>query len=280
MRRTFLELVAATALLGSAASAMAADVGVPYAPPAPAVIEPISLDGSWYLRGDVGVGVLDQGAWNIGLINNPPKGSSAGWLRSSADDTLVVGVGFGYQFNAWLRGDITAEYRATAKLKGADWWRYPPNPKGYNAYDGSLSSTVVLANAYVDLGKYWGLTPFVGAGIGTAYNRLTGFTDTGGGIAAGSYGQFAAKGKFDLAWALHAGLSYEVNHNLKLEASYRYLDMGDAQTGSLTCHPNRCTGGSSLRIRDLTSNDFRLGARWMFNPVEPVLAPRPVVAKY
>jgi len=282
MRRISLELVAAAALLGMAVPAAAADVGIPapYAPPPP-VVEPLSLGGSWYLRGDVGVGIQQMGAWNIGVINNPPGNGRAGWLRSSIDDTVIVGVGVGYQMNEWLRGDITAEYRATTRFKGADWWRFPPGGKGYNSYDGSLSSSVVLANAYVDLGKHWGITPFVGVGLGGAYNRITGLRDIGGGIAAGSYGEFADKGKLNLAWALHAGASYDVNANLKLEASYRYLDMGDAVTGAVTCHPNRCTGGAHLTVRDLASHDIRLGMRWMLNPVaEPVYAPRPVVAKY
>jgi opacity protein-like surface antigen len=279
MRKISIELVAAAALAGSATMAGAADFGIPVHYSPPAVVEPLLAGGSWYIRGDMGVGIQSMGAWNIGLINHPPKGSVANWLRHSVDDTVIIGGGFGYQFSEWLRGDITAEYRASANFKGADSWRYPPNPRGYNSYTGSLSSTVVLANAYVDLGKHWGLTPFVGAGIGGAYNRLTHVTDIGGGIAAGSVGEFADKGKLNFAWALHAGVSYEVNQNLKLEASYRYLNMGDAETGVITCRPNRCTGGSRLTINDITSNDFRLGARWMLNPVVPVSAPMPVIAK-
>ena len=44
---------------------------------------------------------------------------------------------------------------------------------------GNLSSAVFLANAYVDLGTWWCLTPFIGAGVGTARNMLSGVQDQG-----------------------------------------------------------------------------------------------------
>ena len=42
-----------------------------------------------------------------------------------------------------------------------------------------LSSIVAMMNGYVDLGSYWGATPFVGAGIGIADNALSGVSDHG-----------------------------------------------------------------------------------------------------
>ena len=36
-------------------------------------------------------------------------------------------------------------------------------------------SAVFLANAYVDLGTWWCVTPFIGAGVGTSYNQDFGF---------------------------------------------------------------------------------------------------------
>ena len=35
-----------------------------------------------------------------------------------------------------------------------------------------------MFNGYADLGTWSGVTPYVGAGVGFAYNKLSGFTDT------------------------------------------------------------------------------------------------------
>ena len=37
---------------------------------------------------------------------------------------------------------------------------------GADTYNGTKSEWVVLANAYVDLGTWWCMTPFIGAGVG------------------------------------------------------------------------------------------------------------------
>ena len=36
-----------------------------------------------------------------------------------------------------------------------------------------------MANAYVDLGTWWCLTPYVGAGVGMANIKISGFRDDG-----------------------------------------------------------------------------------------------------
>ena len=48
-----------------------------------------------------------------------------------------------------------------------------------DSYQGFLQSWVVLANAYVDLGTWDCLTPFVGVGIGGAWNKFADLTDIG-----------------------------------------------------------------------------------------------------
>ena len=86
----------------------------------------------------------------------------------------------------------------------------------------------VMANAYYDLGTWAGVTPFVGAGLGAAYTGPLRLPLFGGvrwlGIAAG-------RGQWGFAWALMAGLAYQVTPSLTLEASYRYLGLGNARDG-------------------------------------------------
>ncbi len=95
------------------------------------------------------------------------------------------------------------------------------------------SEAVFLANGYVDLGTWWCVTPFIGAGIGTAYNRISGFRDDGFGDSFGvarpsSFVYAADAGKWNFAWALHAGLGYQVTPDVTLELGYSYVNLGDA----------------------------------------------------
>ena len=90
----------------------------------------------------------------------------------------------------------------------------------------------MLANVYADLGTWWCITPFIGAGIGGAYNTISNFHDIGVRFGANNFAETASK--WNMAWALHAGLAYKVTPNFTVELAYRYLDLGNAETGSLT----------------------------------------------
>ena len=84
---------------------------------------------------------------------------------------------------------------------------------GTDTYHGTKSEWLVLANAYVDLGTWWCVTPFIGAGVGGARVTIANFTDqrspTMAPVCCGS--AFADNvSKWNFAWALHAGLAYKV----------------------------------------------------------------------
>src|SRR5207237_10274624 len=100
---------------------------------------------------------------------------------------------------------------------------------GTDTYHATKNEWVVLANAYVDLGTWWCITPFIGAGVGGARVAINGFTDqgianNGGGALPGlAFGDSVAKWHF--AWAAHAGFAYKVTPCFTVELAYRYLDM-------------------------------------------------------
>ena len=76
---------------------------------------------------------------------------------------------------------------------------------GTDTYHATKNEWVVLANAYVDLGTWWCITPFIGAGVGGARVAINGFTDAGianqggGALPSLAYGDNVAKWNF--AWA-------------------------------------------------------------------------------
>ena len=288
MTKIAIHLLAGTAILGLSAVAQAADMGGPFH--APTVVQPVvdvGSSGGWYLRGDVGIG-----------INSVPKFSSTGaagidanpgasWLARDISDTPFIGAGVGYQFTEFLRGDITAEYRAATRFRANAAYPRGVGDVAYPYYDGDISSTVILANAYADLGNYNGLTPYVGAGVGMAYNKTGNTYQHTSFPAYGTYadGMLGSSSKWNLAWALHTGVTWDVNSRLKLEMGYSYKSLGEVGSRELRCNE---AGGvvtacnEWLKLKNLAANDLRVGMRWILNPVEPK-APvysAPVVAKY
>ena len=112
-----------------------------------------------------------------------------------------------------------------------------------------------MFNGYVDLGTWSGITPYVGAGVGFAYNKLFGFTDTGyaysDGVQSPTGGYSDDGGKWNFAWGLMAGLSFDVTQNLKLDLGYRYLDYGKFTSGVVALLDARPAARLLLRRRQL-----------------------------
>jgi opacity protein-like surface antigen len=297
---SFKTLALAGALLaGATAVASAADLRGPLPaglPPAP-IAAPIAEVSGWYLRGDIGIGALD--ARKFSYSDNPAGISFHG---KDFNSQIFGGVGIGYQYNSWLRFDVTGEYRSRSSFNVSD--KYSGRNTGVdcngvvnaavdcgfdggNRNTGSISSTVGLVNAYVDLGTWHGITPFVGVGVGMTQNRVSGVSDqgyatntlynTGTNVAIGAatsptYGYAANGTRTGLAYALMAGLAYEVTPNYKVELGYRYLNLGKFQTGTYTC-AGGCTNAYSLQARGLEAHEFRIGMRWMLGGPSYAAAP-------
>ena len=299
-------------LAGAGTIASAADLRGPIPlglPPAP-VAAPIAEVSGLYLRGDIGLGAIDANKFRY---SDNPAGLSFGSKDFEAQ--IFGGIGIGYQVNSWLRFDVTGEYRGRSGFQAHD--RYSVGNigcgnlyaqpvgsvtctnAGENINRGSVSSLVLLANAYLDLGTWYGLTPFIGGGVGVAQNRVTGVTDTGyatntvtaslipaiapvgQSATAATFGTAANRDRTNFAWALMAGVGYDVTQNVKLELSYRYLNLGRMSTGTYAC-AGGCPNPYQLEARNLDSHDFRLGMRWMFGgpSYAPAAQPYPVVKKF
>jgi opacity protein-like surface antigen len=105
---------------------------------------------------------------------------------------------------------------------------------------------------------------------------VSGFTDQRFGYADSSSlspagGYFSNASKTAFAWALMAGLDFDISTNLKLELGYRYLHYSSIPIGGLNC-PGGKSGGTFNNVNcsgdvasyvsshnTLASSDFRLG---------------------
>lgn len=260
-------LAGLTALFATTVQSGALAADMPYPPPIE--LPPIEENfGGWYLRGDIGM--TNQSVREL-FNNDYGLNSSVTTAQKGFDSSMLFGIGVGYQFNNWFRTDLTAEYRSRSNFHGLDIVRNGGSTFT-DEYTGSKSEWLLLLNGYVDLGTWYNLTPFVGAGIGASYNTIHDFRDvcttvsvcTGGSVATG-----ATQSKWNFAWALHAGVAYKVTNAFTVELAYRYINLGDAMSGDLIAYNGVNQRFNPMEFRGLTSHDFKLGLRWMLDaPLE------------
>ena len=286
--------LACAGAIAAAAPALAADLfgaSPPVSMPANAGPLTYEAGSNWYVRGDLGVSFDDGPSLTLPSLSVPPPGFAGSTLPVYSGQTMhstdfTGGVGAGYRFNNYLRFDATWDYRTGAggssqstvvcpySLYGLTS-QVPPNPLlGYlyntsNTCIGQTSlkqhNNTFLGNAYVDLGTYYGFTPYVGGGLGFNINTMSGslaFNETANGqpyaadlTPTGAYPQiwldpygnaiapqpniaFAQQNwnrsfsstTYTFAWALSAGLGFQLNPSTTLDVGYRYLNSGAINT--------------------------------------------------
>jgi opacity protein-like surface antigen len=221
----------AMALVAVPKLACAADM--PMRLPDPPVVMADALSSGWYVRGDFGYRFQQTGSV-----------TSAGLTPANnrIDDAFAVGLGVGYKWWSWFRTDLTADYAFASDYR-ADSSGATPD------FTAKVRTTTALANAYVDLGTWYGFTPYLGVGVGGAYVETSDFTSAAAPAAA------VSSSRWNIAWAAMAGFSYAFTQNLLVDIGYRYLDQGQVKTG--------LTGlGDQLTFKDLAAHEIRAGFRW------------------
>jgi opacity protein-like surface antigen len=203
--------------------------------------------------------------------------------KGGFDAAPFGGGGFGYQWNNWFRVDATVEYRGFANFHALDRFFNPFQFSGptfnTNQYTASKAELVGLVNFFVDLGTWGCFTPFVGAGVGVAKIKIDHFRDVNVIAAGGGWADSGTQTNF--AWALQAGAAYKVNPNFAVELSYRYLNVGNGQSGTLlnldpTQPPNIL---APVTFHNIQSHDIMLGVRWLLQPEAPAPLPPPLMRK-
>lgn len=249
----------AALLVGASVPAFAADMIEPVVE----VAEPVY--GGWYLRGHLGMSNqrldrLESAAFqDPGIIEHI-------WLdKGGFSSAPIMGLGVGYKFSDYLRGDIGVEYRGAADFDALDrvTWDGTPPTSYTNNYSGKKSEWLLLANAYADLGTFYGVTPYLGAGIGASRNTISNFRDLNEINGGGGYANTTSKWNF--AWALHAGIGIQATERMTVDLGYSYVNLGDAATGTLYNFDPTLPPLPGITFKDITSHDLKLGVRYSLN---------------
>jgi opacity protein-like surface antigen len=143
-----------------------------------------------------------------------------------------------------------------------------------------------LANGYIDLGTYAGITPYVGAGLGVLYTRTkisseaiceansTSQTLSTGSESTTTTSTFLCRGQsspsdaavtytpasyrksnYNFMYSLAAGLSYQVSKNTSLDFGYQYIDAPDVKYYSVSAD-------GIERHKGISTNQFKIGVRY------------------
>jgi opacity protein-like surface antigen len=324
MNRLSAAAIAAIAL--AATPAAAADLFGTAAPPmldAPAMSAPtvVEIGSNWYIRGDVGLSIDNAPTISTSAIAAPPPGNAATPISANLGPNaysanFTIDLGFGYRFNNYFRLDAEYDYRtgtggsSTAtvvcpyNLTGLT--SQTPDAFGNYAQLGYLYNTtntcngtvkvsqhnnMGLINAYLDLGSYWGVMPYIGAGVGVNANTMSGtlnyFQTSNGAPYApnltptGTYPQIwidpygnpinpkpniafnqqnwnrtISSTKYTPAWALMVGFGIPITPSAMLDIGYRYLNTG---TSSTLLNP---ATGTILKQTN-SSQQIKIGIRYM-----------------
>lgn len=271
VRRTIL----AASVAGLAAPAYAAD---PYYPPVeetppPAVYEDVSY-GGWYLRGDVDYHWSKFRGGHYIRYGSP--GEEGTFDTGKLKGALSLGAGLGYQINKHFRTDVTGDYWFKSDFSGSTTGVCGIlNEPCTSADSSSYKALLLLANAYVDLGTWHKITPYVGAGIGGAWvkwDTLRNVDDNGETEHGGGKG-------WRFAYALMAGASYCVTDNAKLDFGYRFSRL---EGGRMFDYANN--GGPGWD-KGIDAHEVRGGLRYQFGksdcaPKEAYVPYEPAPAVY
>lgn len=130
-----------------------------------------------------------------------------------------VGGSYGYKFANGVRGEFEIAYRDSQKRTVYNFVEGAGDQKTHVSHH----SISYMANCVYDIGNLttYGITPYVGAGVGYCCNSYELKTQTGDQVTNRD------KGNEDrFAWQLIAGGKYPIAENLELAAEYKYF-VGD-----------------------------------------------------
>ncbi|SDF86792.1 outer membrane protein [Desulfovibrio legallii] len=166
---------------------------------------------------------------------------------------FTLGGAFALGYDFWpqqmlpLRAEVEFALRGNNEKTWSDGGQYIQEVKG------TWNSSTLFANLFWDFHNDSAFTPYVGAGLGLAFNYVGyDFTDNNG-------NKFSADDRFtNFAWNVGAGVAYNFNENFAIDASYRFVGLGYNEVSATN-------GGRKYEIGNRPyNNEFMVGLRFAF----------------
>ncbi|MER8481928.1 outer membrane protein [Mesorhizobium sp. M1322] len=271
----------AALLAGVAGPVFAADFVEPPvvepAPPPPVYEQPVEY-GGWYIRGDIDYHWSKFRGGDYITYSAAPPQNPGSFDSGKLEGAFSAGAGVGYQINQHFRTDLTLDWMSKSDFRGSTSGFCGINQTPCTSTDtSSYSALLLLANAYVDIGTWHGITPYVGAGIGGAWVKWDTLHNSD------IDGDFEHHGGKDwrFAYAAMAGASYCLTDRVKLDLGYRFSHIEGGKMFDYASDSNVGPGYD----KGINVHEVRGGLRYQFGnsdcaQPEPIAyEPEPVYTK-
>ncbi len=268
---------------------------IPEAVPVPAPVPIPEYAARYYFRADAGFGFGDApDAREQGMVYGYDSRDGRfpmdpAWLNADFETFVTLGLGVGmYVGNNW-RLDMTAETRSQAKVKYKGDYHYYTEANNAGDYrevrgevddETTLRGGIFLFNGYYEFDRspMAGFRPYIGAGIGFAWNELKRNHSTVDYVrdcdnANGCNGAYTRRNGLaqqdkthDMTFAAQAtvGASYKMNDWTHLDLNYRFLYIDGASVG-FGMYGNSIGGESGVTIDATHEHQVRAGLRFDVN---------------
>ena len=195
-----------------------------------------------------GAGFYLGASGGVNLLNDSEIGTALGTVDNDYDAGFALSGQAGYDTGSlWQYGGLRGELELSYRENGID--QHALGGTDLPGSTGTASTTAVMANLFHDFDTGTSLTPYVGGGIGYAWNDLDDYGVTGLDVLDDQDSGFA--------WQLGAGLGFSITEQATLSLDYRYFSTSaDVQTTA--------AAGSVNSDVDLDSHTVMLGLRYRF----------------
>lgn len=191
----------------------------------------------------------------MSLQNTGPvsRSGSLGGVGIDSYNQFTLGGGLAAGYDFWpqqmipLRVEIEGALRGNSERKWSDYGIFAREVKGV------WNNSTLFGNVFWDFHNDTSLTPYIGGGLGIAFNY------TGYDLTLKNGDQISMDDRFaNFAWNAGAGVSFNVNETLALDASYRFVGLGYNEV-SATINGRKYEIGN-----EPYNNEFMLGMRFSF----------------
>lgn len=197
-------------------------------------------------------------------IDGRPYGSY-GDFGSSA----VIEAAAGLELTHYLRVEAAFSYRPGFAFDGNVNY---PGVGQEQPVSGDVNQMGLMGMAYLAplaaLGGGWRVQPFIGGGVGASRNEIGKMTMDFPERPQPRYSVTPDGTRTDFAWAVTAGLSYDVSDALALDLAWRYSDFGKVETEAGILFAQFSTKALDIPIgkteAEFSSQSVSLSARWRF----------------
>lgn len=164
-----------------------------------------------------------------------------------------ISTAIGFDFSKVSKVNVRTELEYTHK----DKITFNPENPGYSygygnfEFDTKIKIQALMLNSYYDFKNKSQFTPYVGLGMGVSqikYENTVNFL----------YSPTSYKDD-SFTWSANIGIAYNITNNVALDASYRYVDIGEIKIDQSNRSNEKLTGKA-----DLSSQDYSLGIRYNF----------------